>query len=49
VRARQPANGRFDRAASLFATVNYPFEDAQILAEAGPEKISGRLYGTSSR
>src|SRR4029077_9811948 len=44
VRAGHPANGRFDRAASLLATIDDPFEHAHILAEAGPEKISAHAF-----
>ena len=38
--ARQPANGRFERAACLFAAINDPFEHSHVLAEARPEEFS---------
>ena len=38
--ARQPANGRFERAASPLAAINDPFEHAHVLAEARPEEFS---------
>src|SRR5438094_8267764 len=38
--ARQPAHGRFERAACLFAPINDPFEHSHVLAEARPEEFS---------
>ena len=42
--ARQPANGRFERAACPFAAINDPFEHAHILTEARPEEFSVRAF-----
>jgi hypothetical protein len=40
VHPRQPADGRFDRAAAAFATIDDPFKDPHVVAETGPEKFS---------
>src|SRR2546423_5285302 len=44
VNAGQKTDGRFDRAARIFATVEDPFENAHIIAEARPEKFSVRAF-----
>src|SRR5438874_685003 len=43
VNAGQKTDGRFDRA-GIFATVEDPFENAHIIAEARPEKFSVRAF-----
>src|SRR5216684_301096 len=40
VRAGQPADGRFDRAAAFFTAIDDPFQDSHIVAEAGPQEFS---------
>ncbi len=40
VRAGQPANGRFDRAAGFFTAIDDPFQHSHIVAEAGPQEFS---------
>src|SRR6266516_7336936 len=42
VQARQPTDGRFDRGFASLAAIDHPFQDAHIVAEAGPEKFSVR-------
>jgi len=43
VRARHPANGRLDRAATALAPIDDPFEGAHVFAETGPENFSIRV------
>src|SRR6266581_2896858 len=47
--AGQPANGRFDRAARLFAAVDDPFEDAHVVAKTGPEKLPVHAFAEPVR